>query len=227
MPTWLADDTQRALAAHAWLRWALACILAVLVASPPAWAQPEPYRLSYGDTVNVLIVGQPGLSVEAQALRPDGTISLPLVQEVRLEGRSIPEAQTLLKRAYQPYLANPQIIVNVARFRPQRVTVLGQVSRPGTYTFESPPTLVEALASAGGLSERASRSHIRIIVPGHGQLNHDLDQLLAGNEPSPRLREGTIVEVGEVWGPDLYRLMPLFAAMLTAGVLLAQTYSLY
>jgi polysaccharide export outer membrane protein len=197
--------------------------LAVLaLAAPPAIAAPAPsdYRLGFGDAVTVTVLGQPTLSVEGQPVRPDGRITLPLVQQVQIEGRTIAQVTADLTAAYQPYLQAPQIVVSVARFRALKVTVLGQVAKPGTYDFEHAPTLAEALASAGGLTDRAARAGITVVTPSGDRQDLDLDALLRAPAPQPRLAENSVVEIHEVSGPDLYRLVPLAASIVTAGALL-------
>ena len=202
-------------------RWVVSWAIAVsLVGAGPALARGADYQLGYGDALTISIVGQPSLSVEAQAVRPDGRISLPLVQEVEIAGKTVAELTADLVKAYKPYLLSPQIVVSVAKFRPLKVTVLGQVTKPGTYDFEAHPTLVDALATAGGLTERAQRGAIKVMTPGQPAQVYDLDRLLSGESELPRLAEGSVVEIAEVWGPDYYRLIPIVASIITAGALL-------
>jgi polysaccharide export outer membrane protein len=186
----------------------------------PAWGRSADYQLGYGDAISVTVVGQPTLSVTDQPVRPDGRISLPLVQQVEIEGKTVAEVTSALNRAYKPYFQSPQIVVTVARFRPMRVTVMGQVTKPGTYAFEELPTLVDAVATAGGLTDRAARTGIKVVEPGGKTLTYNMDDLLSGQTPLPRLREGSVVEIHEVWGPDLYRLIPIAASVITAGALI-------
>lgn len=196
---------------------ALALVAAI---QAPAMGRSADYQLGYGDAISVTVVGQPTLSVTDQPVRPDGRISLPLVQQVEIQGKTVAEVTSALNKAYKPYFQAPQIVVTVARFRPMRVTVMGQVTKPGTYAFEELPTLVDAVATAGGLTDRAARTGIKVVEPGGQTLSYDMDLLLSGQTPLPRLREGSVVEINEVWGPDLYRLIPIAASVITAGALI-------
>lgn len=185
----------------------------------PASAAPGDYRLGFGDTLSVSVVGQPNVAVAAQPVRPDGRITLPLVQDILVQGKSVQEITAILARAYRPYFADAQIVVQVAKFRELRVTLIGQVQKPGTVSFASVPTLVEALAGAGGLSDRAERSAVKVLLPaGGGQKVYDLEGILTGRQPMPTVPEGAVVEVSEVWGPDFYRVLPVAASLITAGV---------
>lgn len=206
-------------------RWGVATLAAlVLLASTarPGLAQPPEYRLGYGDAVSITVVGQPALSVADQPVRPDGRIAMPLIAEVSLQGKTVSEVAKQLNTLYRPFLATPQVVVSVTRFRPTRITLLGQVKQPGTFDFQQAPTLIEALAAAGGLSDRAARGTIVLVRTGTPAETFDLDQLLRGQVPMPRVQEGTVIEVGEVWGPDWYRVLPIAASMVTAGAILAR-----
>lgn len=202
-------------------RWTLAATLALL-ACLPAQAEPGSYRLRDGDSLNVTVLGHNELSVQGQAIRPDGRLSLPLVPEIGASGLTVAELSAELSRAYRPYLKSPQVVVSLARLRPLKVTVLGQVQHPGSFDFEEAPNLVEAVARAGGLTDRAERQAVQVMTPGGQSRRYDLDRLLSGKEELPRLEEGSVVEVQETWGPDWYRIVPVLSAAVTAGALLFQ-----
>ncbi|HEY9898047.1 MAG TPA: polysaccharide biosynthesis/export family protein [Pantanalinema sp.] len=201
-------------------RWGIVlAFFAVLSGQLPAAALGADYRLRDGDAVSVSVLGHPDLSVQAQPIRPGGQISMPLIQALSAQGKTVSELTDELTGAYRPFLNKPQISVTVAKFRPMRVTILGQVGRPGTFDFEEAPTLVDVLATAGGLSERAARNSIKVVGPAGSGKTYDLDRLLSRQESNPLIQEGSIVEVGEVWGPDLYRVtIPLLAAFVSSAV---------
>ncbi len=193
--------------------------MAILVTTGlPANAQQPAYQLDYGDAVTVTVVGQPALSVMGQSIRPDGMISLPLIREIPVRGRTVEEVAGALTKAFKAFLAEPHVMVNITRFRPLRITLIGQVRQPGTFPFESPPTLIDAVATAGGLSERSARNAITVVSRA-GRKTYDLDRLLNGQESMPSLPEGAVVEVGETWMPDWYRILPIAASITTTLVL--------
>ena len=200
-------------------RTTLALALVAMFARP-AFAAPAEYRLGYGDTITVTVVGQPSLSVEDQPVRPDGGISLPMIKQLRVEGRSVQDLTEALTAAYRPYVTTPQVIVKVMKFRPLRVTLLGQVGRPGSFAFEHAPTLADALATAGGLTNRAARARIKVVEAGGKTTVYDLERFTSGQAPFPRIADGSVIEVEEVWGPDLMPFLPFIASIVTAGVIL-------
>lgn len=204
-------------------RWILALVMIIpllLSSQPPAAASQSDYRLSYGDAVSVTIVGQPALSMAEQPVRPDGRISLPLVKEIAVAGKTVAEVTRLLNQAYHPYLSAPQVVVTIARFRPLRVTVLGHVRQPGTFNFQEAPNLLDVLAAAGGLTERGSRNGLKLVTPAGAVAHYDLDALLNGRQKPPLVQAGSVVEVAEVWGPDMYRTLPILASIVTAAALM-------
>lgn len=181
-------------------------------------AEASEYRMRAGDSLNITVVGHPELAVLAQPIRPDGHVSLPMIAPVLAEGRTVVEVTSEIQDAYKPFLTKPRVLVSIAQFRPLRIAVLGQVEQSGSFEFAKPPTLVEAIARAGGLGRRASRGAITVVDPGtQTRKTYDLDRLLAGKEPNPDLSDGGIVEVGEVWGPDLQVWLPILASLVTAA----------
>ncbi|HEY9722881.1 MAG TPA: polysaccharide biosynthesis/export family protein [Oscillatoriaceae cyanobacterium] len=204
------------------LKTCLCSLFCAMTLCAPALAATPDYQLGYGDSLNITVMGQPNLSVSNAPIRPDGQIDLPLVQEVRVAGETVPELTADLIKAYRPYLAEPQIVVNIAQFRPLHVTLLGQVNRPGTNNFQEPPTLFEAIAAAGGLTDRAARDSIKVRTADGKVTVYDLDKLLGNTEQPPVIEAGAVIEVGEVWMPDFYRILPIAASLLTAGALLAR-----
>jgi polysaccharide export outer membrane protein len=198
----------------------LSLVLLLVLGSLPAMALSPDYRLRPGDVVEVSILGHPELSVPSEPVRPDGQITMPLVHELPVAGHTVSEVTALVTRALKAFLADPPVVVSLVRVRPLRVTLLGQVGHPGTFDFEEPPTLLEAIASAGGLTERAERRALKVVEPGRGAVTYELDDLLTGRKALPRLQEGSVVEVGEVWGPDLYRVtVPVLTTLITAAVI--------
>jgi protein involved in polysaccharide export with SLBB domain len=194
----------------------LICTMLITALVAPIGAASE-YLLRTGDSLNISVVGHPDLMVPAQPIRPDGHISLPMIAPLRVEGRSIAQVTASVQEAYRSILTNPRVLVSIAQFRPLRITVLGKVERAGSFDFTQPPTLIEAIATAGGLNRRAARNAITVVEPGStSRRTYDLDRLLQGKEAIPTLAEGGIVEVGEVWGPDAEVWIPLIASLLTA-----------
>jgi len=113
------------------------------------------YRLGPGDEITVNVFGVEELS-DNYRIDGMGRVSLPLIGAVEISGYTLTETEDVLEKRYsQEYLRNPQITVSVMEFRSQQFTAVGAVSQPRVYNTERQITLIEALAMAGGLAEKA------------------------------------------------------------------------
>jgi polysaccharide export outer membrane protein len=98
-------------------------------------------------------------------VRPDGRISLPLVNDVQASGLTPTELREALARRLSEYMPAPEVSVIVTDVRSYKVSVLGEVTRPGRYELRSWHTVLDVLALAGGFTPFAGRSRIRILRP--------------------------------------------------------------
>lgn len=138
-----------------------------LIAGLPAGARgatggKDAYTLGPGDTIEILIEGDRDLTRTA-TIKPDGSIDLPLVGEVTAAGRTTSQLTADLIRLYSKYLRVPSITVAVREFRVDRISVLGQVNRPGEYPIRPGASIFDVLASAGGPTDRADLTKATII----------------------------------------------------------------
>ena len=120
------------------------------------------YLLGPGDLIEVKVFESDKLNTIVR-ISSRGYVSLPLLGEVSLKGKTAHEAETLIENKYKDsYIKNPHISVFVKEHHSQKVTVVGEVEKPGTYDYPSRQRLVDALAIAGGLTESAGQIvHIR------------------------------------------------------------------
>jgi polysaccharide biosynthesis/export protein len=153
----------------------LVWIVAVLVAcgsSLPNYdyaKEPDPRNrelvLGVGDVVGINVWDQKELNTDA-TIRPDGTITMPLVGDVKAAG----ETPTTLKAKIKVQLANflkmgagNEVTVAVRAWKSYRFTIEGEVTRAGVFTSDQYVTVAEALAMAGGLSRFAKRDEIKLL----------------------------------------------------------------
>src|SRR4029079_4263394 len=118
---------------------------------------------------------------------PDGRISLPLLNDVEAAGLTPMELRDVLLKRLAEYVAAPEVSVIVTEVNSFRISVLGEVAKPGRFELKSAVRLVDALAMAGGLTQYASRSNIVVLRPGgHGLEAHrfDYDKLRAADARS-------------------------------------------
>ncbi len=174
------------------------------------------YRLQQDDQLGISVWGHPDLASEV-SVGPDGTVSLPLVASIKVEGLTTTEVSKLLTDKYAEYLKNPQVNVLLKSYRKTRVMVLGEVKNPGTYQLEENRRLLEVISLAGGPTEMAALEEVR-LSRGEEVTILNLQGLLEGTtiEGNYLIEDGDviylpegIIEVsimGEVRNPGRYKL---------------------
>jgi polysaccharide export outer membrane protein len=105
----------------------------------------------------------------------DGKITLPMIGEVAVEGSTLKQVERLVRQRYDKYIREPEIGVVVTEYR-QRVSVIGAVQKSGLYELTGPKTVIDILAMAGGVTEKAgSQVHIYRRDARNGRESHILD----------------------------------------------------
>ncbi len=136
--------------------------------SRPALAQDtglSSYKLGTGDVIAVRVYGEDDLSRDKLRLTDAGTITYPVLGELKVAGMTVGELQKFITDNLKGrYLVNPRVSVTVEEYR--MFFVNGQVARPGGYPYQPGLTVRKAVLLAGGLTERASESKIYLIREG-------------------------------------------------------------
>lgn len=162
------------------------------------------YVLASGDTIEMSVFREPELTTRSTIAR-DGTVQLPLIQEVNLAGLSVREARNLLRGLYaKSYLVNPQVYLNVTQFAQRKFTIIGQVANPGSYQLEGGQTLelLEAVGMAGGFTRIADRGRVTVKrrVDGKVQvIRANAKRMADGREEALMIQPGDVITVGESW----------------------------
>ena len=135
-------------------------------------AQPDPgfseaeteaeYRIGPADLLRVAVWKNEELS-RTVPVRPDGTISLPLVNDVRAAGLTPMELRDVLAKKLEEYIPRPQLSVIVQEVHSRAVSVLGEVTHAGRYELKGRSTVLDAIAFAGGITPFARRGRILIL----------------------------------------------------------------
>jgi polysaccharide export outer membrane protein len=133
----------------------------VAPASPPGL--PE-YRIGPEDVL-VVSVWQNAELTRTVSVRPDGKISLPLINDVQAAGLTPLELREVIIRALREYMPSPEVSVGLSEMNSFKVTVMGEVKRPDRYRLRAPATVLDLLAQAGGFQDWANREHIVVLRP--------------------------------------------------------------
>lgn len=218
----------KAWALRALVGWAvLGATPGVALANPVAAVAPvsAAYVLRYGDTLNLMVLENDKLKAERLPLRPDGRITFPLVGEVVAGGLSVAQLQARLTQLYARYYTDPHVVVNVADFRKQRISVVGHLNQSRTLEVPDAIRLMDAIAQAGGYNRRADLDRV-VVIRASGKVeeinvNRILQGEVAGNV---LLQDGDTVQIQEQFGPDWVGMMP---QMVTVFAVLANVFIVF
>lgn len=120
------------------------------------------YRLGAGDVVNIRVFGEEDLSKEKIKLTDAGTVSYPVLGELRVLGLTVGDLERLITDGLRGrYLVNPRVSVQIEEYRPFYIN--GMVEKPGGYPYQPGLTVRKAASIAGGFRERASSSKMYVI----------------------------------------------------------------
>jgi polysaccharide export outer membrane protein len=130
-----------------------------------ATAPPVNYLIGPEDLLNIDVFNVPELSRLVVRVGNDGSITLPLLGQVRATGFTTEQLRNELQSDWgETYLQNPQVTVFVQEFHARPASVIGAVDRPGLYYLAARRTLIEVLSMAGGLAKRTNDAPGRTVL---------------------------------------------------------------
>ena len=180
----------------------------------------NPYILGPGDILNLTIYGEPELSGQLKILN-DGTIPIPYSGNVFISGMSINSATDYIKTKLGNQLISPTLQLKIIKARPIRVSVIGEIQRPGLYSLTNSensqttgltglnisglPTVVDAIQKAGGITQNADLRKVELVrriantKNEYKKTNLDLWKLISNGEQNfnPYLFDGDIVKINK------------------------------
>jgi polysaccharide biosynthesis/export protein len=136
---------------------------------PPTGSQPDPsYLLGPEDQLRISVWDNKELTLDL-VVRPDGKISMPLIQDVVAEGLTASQLAANIQNSLSAFIVNPEVTVIVLQVNAPKYYIIGYVARPGTYPLRSDTSVLQALALAGGLTQYASPRKIKLIRATRGK----------------------------------------------------------
>jgi polysaccharide biosynthesis/export protein len=128
----------------------------------PAKPPEEFYLIGAGDSLNINVWKEPTLSGTVK-VRPDGYVTLPLINEVQVTGQTTAQLRQTLEDKYKEFTTDPFVTIRVEGIASSEVFLVGQVGKPGAFPLSGNETLLQLLTRAGGLGIFADRSNIRVV----------------------------------------------------------------
>lgn len=132
-------------------------------AAPAIVTPPADYLIGPEDVLSIFFWREKDLTVDV-VVRPDGKISLPVINELQAAGLTPEELrQSVIKAAAKFFNEDPTVNVIVKQINSRKVFITGEVSKPGPYPLLEPMTVLQLIAKAGGLNEFANKKRIRVV----------------------------------------------------------------
>ncbi len=149
----------------------------------PAQPPDEYYVIGAGDTLNIQLWNEPTLSGPVK-VRPDGFITLPLVNEVQVTSLTTADLRKMLTDKFKAYVNNPVVTIRIEGIASTEVFLVGQVNKPGAYPLAGNDSLLQLITRAGGLTIFADRRDIRVVRRARDKVTEyiaDYDAIVAGD----------------------------------------------
>jgi len=188
----------------------------ILFLAPLSLARADEYILGSGDVVEISVWGHSDLS-RIVTIRPDGKLSLPLIDEVMATGLTPKQLDEKITEILSEHIPEPKVTVIVMEFKSKKIYVVGEVNKAGVYPIFGKTMLLEAISMAGGVKPEANLKKGTILRPDEGVLNVDFYKLLVRGDMSenillrsgdtiflPNSKENMVYVLGEVLHPGLY-----------------------
>jgi len=169
-------------------------------------AQEAAYTLGSGDRIALEIFGVPEFSREYQVL-VDGTLNLPIIRSVSIQGLTLQEAANVITKRYEPFINVPVVTVTLVAARPLNIGLAGEVTRPGSYKINPTregtgggvkfPTLMEMLQLAKGVTSAGDMRNIQIRRPRRGRPEQVITVDLQNFLETGNLRQDVTIRDGD------------------------------
>ena len=155
---------------------------------PPSKLENE-YIIGQEDMLDIVVWRNEDLSVTVP-VRPDGMISLPLLNDVKAAGLTVKQLQQSLAERLKPFMDAPDVAVIVVEVRSRNFFIQGEVQQPGVFPLNIDTTVVQAISMAGGFTEFAKKNKCFIIRKGgEGERRIEINYkaIVTGKDPEQNI----------------------------------------
>ena len=126
------------------------------------------FVIGQNDVLDINVWKEPEISRKVP-VRPDGKISLPLINDIQAAGLTPMQLQSQISDKLKKFLTEPQVTVIVSEINSRRIYILGEVLRPGAFPLLPNMTILQALTAAGGFTQFANTSKVRVLRTENGK----------------------------------------------------------
>lgn len=200
--------------------WAVLLLGALCCADAFGQSATGNYRLRTNDVLSVTVLRHPEMSDASATVNSAGRISLPVVGDVFVAGKTVEQVKREVTKKFGIALKRPEVAITLLQSRPQTVAILGGVDKPGVYDLKPGWRVSDAIAAAGGVTTRADVTESTLSREGQKSIGLDLgtilrdpadttNQVLRGGDTlrfSSRALQVSIA--GQVKQPGLYTVPP-------------------
>jgi len=153
-------------------------------------SENAPYELGPGDKISISVYGEPDLT-DIYTVSNVGQISIPLIGSIDTTGLTVRGLEDVIEKKLRAgYLKFPSVSVQISQYRP--FYIMGEVRMPGSYSFVSDMSVLNAVALAGGFTYRANRKNVEIL-----RANHQISKLIHDIKVDERVKPGDVILVKE------------------------------
>lgn len=186
------------------IRLILIAALSLPFCASPVFAQTArntEYRLATNDLLEISVYQEPDLSKTVR-VAPDGTLSYPLLGTIYVRGLTAKELEEKITQLLaEDFLVNPQVSVFIKEY--SKISVLGQVARPGAYELKAGMTVIDAIALSGGFTKEADTQDVKLVRSRDGRkqtFDIDADEIITEGRKDKDiiLEPGDLIIAGEI-----------------------------
>jgi polysaccharide biosynthesis/export protein len=158
---------------------------------------PKTYKIGVEDELMISVWREPELSTQV-VVRPDGKITLPLINDLEVVGLRTEELQNVITEKLKPFVNTPQVTIIVRGIRSRKVNLIGNVAHQGSFDLNDNKTVLDLIAQAGGLGTFAKGGSIYILRQSGNKktrIPFDYKKAISGKGPNPELEPGDLIVV--------------------------------